>query len=322
VNGAALSAPDGFVVVDILTCGVDFVATLMIQGKYQLRPPLPFVPGAEVTGIVASLGKGVSSLAVGDLVHVNTQTGGFAEQMVAHEMQCFKLAPDLDLTTQPSMYGYQTSLFALRDRAALQVRSAAQMGEARGPVLVPLLAYSLAPAAPRCCTPHTRPACPPRVHQPGETLLVLGAAGGVGVTAVELGKCMGATVIAAASTPEKLQTAARLGADHGVNYEDEDLKKRVRELTGGKGVDVVFDPVRAAAASFSLSFRSLSFPLTPPAPSLPPRSLLLAPPPPLPPRWATASPSPPSARWRRAGGTWSWAARAAPSHACPPTGCG
>jgi NADPH2:quinone reductase len=127
--------PEGGVVVEVLTSGVDFVATLMIQGKYQFPAPCPFVPGAEVCGIVSSVGANVKGVSPGDLVHVATQIGGFAEQVVVHERQCLKLPPNLNLLSQPSMYGYQTSLFALRDRAELQ---------------------------------------------PGETLLVLGAAGGVG----------------------------------------------------------------------------------------------------------------------------------------------
>lgn len=156
----ALEPPQGCVAVATATCGIDFVATLLLDGRYQNRPPLPFVPGGEVTGTVTAVGADVGRVRVGDLVHVSTIVGGFSEQLVARERDCHVLPSESDLRLLPSMYSYQTSWFALRHRAKLQ---------------------------------------------PGEVLLVLGAAGGVGITAVELGKLMGATVIAAASTQEKLQ---------------------------------------------------------------------------------------------------------------------
>eukprot|EP00747_Dinoflagellata_sp_TGD_P209076 gnl/TRDRNA2_/TRDRNA2_82504_c0_seq3.p1 gnl/TRDRNA2_/TRDRNA2_82504_c0~~gnl/TRDRNA2_/TRDRNA2_82504_c0_seq3.p1 ORF type:complete len:324 (+),score=46.49 gnl/TRDRNA2_/TRDRNA2_82504_c0_seq3:53-1024(+) len=186
------------VLIQVLSCGVDFVQLLMLQGKYQLKIPTPFTLGGEVTGKVLAIGDGVHELQVGDLVHGGA-FGAWQEQIVLPASSLLRLPHDVrDPARVPSLYGYATSIHALQDRANLRS---------------------------------------------GETLLVLGASGGVGCTAVEYGKLLGATVIAAASTAAKLQTCREVGADHLINYESEDLKARVREITRGRGVDVVFDPV-------------------------------------------------------------------------------
>lgn len=189
----------GQVVIDVAACSVNFPDVLMLEGKYQFKPPMPFSPGAEVAGVVSATGEGVTAPAVGDRVFASIGWGGLAEKVAAPAAACIPVPDGVDLVSASAfLYAYGTSHHALADRAELK---------------------------------------------PGETLLVLGAAGGVGLAAVELGAHMGATVIAAASTEEKLQLCRDRGATHTIQYEDEDLKARVRELTGGEGADVVYDAV-------------------------------------------------------------------------------
>ena len=180
-------------------CGVNFPDVLIIQGKYQFKPELPFSPGGEVAGKVIELGEGVTQFQVGQSVLALCGWGGFAEKVAVDVDRVFAmppgLSPEIAATT---LYTYGTSFHALKERAKLQE---------------------------------------------GETLLVLGAAGGVGLAAVELGKLMGAKVIGAASTDEKLELCREKGASETINYTSEDLKTRIKELTGGKGVDVIYDPV-------------------------------------------------------------------------------
>jgi NADPH:quinone reductase len=198
----------GQVVVDVKACGVNFPDTLIIQGKYQFKPPMPFSPGSEVAGVVRELGEGVQGVKVGDRVIAFTGHGGFAEQVVADASKLMPIPPGLDFDVAASfVLTYGTSYHALKDRAKLQ---------------------------------------------PGETLLVLGAAGGVGLSAIELAKVMGAKVIAAASSAEKLAVCQEHGADELINYSQEDLKDRLKALTGGKGVDVVYDPVGGDYAEIAL----------------------------------------------------------------------
>jgi len=195
----ALKAGKGEVVIQVKACGVNFPDTLIIQGKYQFKPPLPFSPGSDVAGIVTQVGEGVKRLKVGDEVVAMLLNGGFAEEVIAPAKVCVPKPKQMSFVHAASfMMVYGTSYHALKDRANLQA---------------------------------------------GETLLVLGASGGVGLTAVELGKVMGARVIAAASTDEKLALCKEYGADELINYTTEDLKNRVKALTGGKGADVVYDPV-------------------------------------------------------------------------------
>jgi NADPH:quinone reductase len=190
---------EGEVVLDVEAAGINFPDTLIIEGKYQFKPDLPFSPGGEAAGTVSAVGEGVSSVSVGDRVIALSGHGAFAEKWVVPAVSVAPIPPGLD-SVSAAAFGltYGTSYYALKDRARLQA---------------------------------------------GETLLVLGAAGGVGSAAIELAKAMGATVIAAASTDDKLAWAKELGADHVIDYTTEDLRDRLKDLTGGRGVDVVYDPV-------------------------------------------------------------------------------
>jgi NADPH:quinone reductase len=192
-------AGPGELLIDVAAASVNFPDALIVQGKYQVRPPLPFIPGAEFSGTVSAVGEGVPESRIGTSVVALPGRGAFAQQVVVKESAAFALESDVDKQAAAALpLAYGTAYHALLDRAQLQ---------------------------------------------PGETLLVLGAGGGVGLAAVELGKIMGATVIAAASTKEKLDAAASRGAAHLINYTSEDLRARLKEMTGGKGVDVVCDPV-------------------------------------------------------------------------------
>ncbi|MBK5278729.1 MAG: NADPH:quinone oxidoreductase family protein [Bacteroidia bacterium] len=187
------------VLIQVKACGVNFPDVLIIQNKYQVKPPLPFAPGGEVSGIILEVGEKVNHLKKGDRVIALCGWGGFAEEVVVNAKRVFLIPVDLDfISAAATLYTYGTSYYALKDRAVLKA---------------------------------------------GETLLVLGAAGGVGLAAVELGKMMGATVIAAASTDEKLALCKAKGADFTINYSTEDLRKMVKEITGERGADVVFDPI-------------------------------------------------------------------------------
>lgn len=195
----ALVAGNGQVVVSVKVASVNFPDALMVQGKYQFKPTLPFTPGSELAGVVKSVGAGVTKVKVGQNVLVLPGRGAFAEEVIATEAQVTPLAAGVDMAAAAGMpMTYGTCYHGLKDRGQLK---------------------------------------------PGETLLVLGAGGGIGVAAVELGKLMGATVIAAASSSEKLQAAKSRGADHLINYNSEDLRGRLKEIVGDKGVDVVLDPV-------------------------------------------------------------------------------
>ena len=192
-------AVPGTVVVDIRACGVNFPDVLMIENKYQFRPPLPFAPGGEISGVVKEVGEGVANLKVGDRVLASTGFGGFAEEIVVPAGSAVPIPDSMEFETAAAFFmTYGTSYYALKDRGTLKE---------------------------------------------GENLLVLGAAGGVGLSTVQLGKTMGARVIAAASNEEKLAVCREHGADETIDYSKENLKDRVRELTGGKGADVVYDPV-------------------------------------------------------------------------------
>jgi NADPH:quinone reductase len=207
------TASKGKVVISVKSCGVNFPDTLIIQGKYQFKPQMPFSPGGEVAGIVKDVGEGVKHLKVGDRVFSMPGWGGFAEEVEVDAMKTLLMPDGMDFVTGSTvMYAYGTSYHALKDRAKLQA---------------------------------------------GETLLVMGAAGGVGLAAVELGKTMGAKVIAAASTDEKLELCKQYGATDVINYSKEDLRERIKEITGGKGVDVVYDPVGGVYAE--PAFRSIAW---------------------------------------------------------------
>jgi len=192
----------GQLVVQMKSAGVNFPDALMVQGKYQVKPPFPFSPGGEIAGVVKAVGTGVTRFSVGDRVMALTSTGGFAQECLTEEARTLPLPQGMDFDTGAAlMLTYCTSLHALKD-----------VGDLR----------------------------------PGETLVVLGAAGGVGVSAIEIGKAMGARVIAAASSEDKLAVCRQVGADETINYSTENLKDRINELTGGKGADQVYDPVGGA----------------------------------------------------------------------------
>jgi NADPH2:quinone reductase len=180
-------------------CGVNFPDTLIIEDRYQFKPDLPFAPGGEVTGIVDSVGDGVSQDLLGQPVMCMTLSGGFAEQTLC-KAEDLIIRPSFMPSTVAAGFTmtYGTSMHALKQRAQLQA---------------------------------------------GETLLVLGAGGGVGLAAVEIGKQIKATVIAAASSTEKLNAAKNAGADHLIDYSQQDLRNALKDIVGKKGVDVVYDPV-------------------------------------------------------------------------------
>jgi NADPH2:quinone reductase len=185
--------------IEVRAAAVNFPDALMVQGLYQVKPPLPFTPGAEISGIVKSVGAEVKHYKAGDRVIALTSTGGFAEECVVESAKAMPLPAGMDFDTGASLVlTYCTSLHGLKDCGHLKA---------------------------------------------GETLVVLGAAGGVGISAIEIGKAMGARVIAAASSGDKLELCRKVGADETVNYSTENLKDRINELTGGKGADVVYDPV-------------------------------------------------------------------------------
>ncbi len=194
-----LTPGPGEAVVRVHAAGVNFPDVLIIENKYQVKPPLPFSPGGEVAGVVTAVGDGVGQVGVGARVIAIMSHGGFAEEVRVPASRLLPMPPGMDFTTAAGfVFTYATADHALRDRAALAA---------------------------------------------GETLLVLGAAGGVGLAAVEIGKALGARVVAGASSGDKLALCRAHGADATIDYVTEDLRERVRALTAGAGVDVVFDPV-------------------------------------------------------------------------------
>ena len=188
----------GKVLVAVRAAGVNYVDGLFVQGKYQIKPPLPFTPGGEVAGDVTAIGDGVEGIAVGDRVLAMPWLGGFASHVELAAGGVVPIPGALSYGQAAALVqSYGTMLFAFTKRLQLQR---------------------------------------------GEWVLVLGAGGGIGLAAVDVARHLGARVIAAASTPEKLAAATAAGAEATIAYEEEDLKARARELSGG-GVDVVVDPV-------------------------------------------------------------------------------
>jgi len=187
------------VLIDVKATAVNYADSLMVAGRYQTRPPLPFSPGLETAGVVARCGDGVTRLRPGDRVMAILPYGGLAEMALAPEAETFTIPAGMSFDEAGAFpVAYISSHVAIRWQGRLEA---------------------------------------------GETLLVLGAAGGVGLSAVEIGKAMGARVIAGASTAEKLAVAREHGADDLVNYAAENLTERVMALTGDRGADVCFDPV-------------------------------------------------------------------------------
>lgn len=183
----------------VRACGINFPDVLMVAGKYQVQPELPFVPGAELAGEIVETGPGVEGLETGQRVCALTGHGALAEEVCVAASRVVPIPDAMDFDTAAGfLLTWGTAYHALRQRAALAA---------------------------------------------GETLLVLGAAGGVGLCAVQLGRVMGAEVIAAASSADKLALAARCGATALVDYGKDSLRDRVKALTAGRGADVIFDPV-------------------------------------------------------------------------------
>jgi NADPH2:quinone reductase len=189
----------GEVLIKVEAAGVNYPDTLIIQDKYQFKPPLPFTPGGELAGVVTAVGEGVTRITSGQPVVGFTGWGAFAEYAVVPQDRVMALPDGIPFDIAGSfVMTYGTCHHALVDRAQLQV---------------------------------------------GETVLVLGAAGGIGMAAIEIAKALGARVIAAASSRDKLRTCIEHGADEVIDYETEDLRERIKAITQGRGVDVVCDPV-------------------------------------------------------------------------------
>jgi NADPH2:quinone reductase len=198
----------GRVVVEVACAALNFFDTLIIENRYQVRPPLPFSPGAEFAGRIVAVGAGVDPRRVGQRVAAYVGWGACATHVSVPVEKLLPVPDGLsDEAASGLMVTYGTSLHGLLNRARLQ---------------------------------------------PGETLAVLGAAGGVGLAAVEIGKLMGARVIACASSDDKIALALKHGADAGLRYGSEDLKEGLKRLTAGQGVDVVYDPVGGPLAEAAL----------------------------------------------------------------------
>ena len=203
----------GEVTISVRAAALNFFDILQIQGKYQVRPPFPFTPGAEVAGVIEAVGPYVSGLSRGDRVQAMVPVGGMAQAVVTPADFVYRIPEAMDDAVAAAMpIVYQTSYFALRHRGALQK---------------------------------------------GESLLVHAAAGGVGLAALQLGKAMGARVIATAGSDDKLALCREHGADHALSYREAGWIDAVKELTGGEGADVIYDPV--GGDIFDGSTRCLAF---------------------------------------------------------------
>ena len=203
----------GEVLIEIKAASLNFPDLLIVQNKYQMKPPLPFVPGSEYAGIVQAVGDGVSHLKVGQHVACLSGTGGFGSHTLAPAALCMPLPDNFPFVDAAAFIMiYATSHHALIDRAQLRA---------------------------------------------GETVLILGAAGGVGTAAIQIAKACGAKVIAAASSDEKCALCRSIGADATINYSAESLREAVKTLTNGKGPDIIYDPVGGDMAE--PAFRSIAW---------------------------------------------------------------
>ncbi len=203
----------GEVRIRIEAASLNFPDLLIVQNKYQMKPPLPFVPGSEYAGIIEAVGEGVTHLQVGQAVACLSGTGGFGTHTLAPAKLCMPLPAGFSSVDAAAfIMTYATSHHALLDRGQLKA---------------------------------------------GETVLVLGAAGGVGTAAIQIAKASGAHVIAAASTQEKCDLCMAQGADATINYSKDNLRERLKELTEGKGPDVIYDPVGGDYAE--PAFRSIAW---------------------------------------------------------------
>ena len=203
----------GEVLLEIQAASLNFPDLLIVQNKYQMKPPLPFVPGSEYAGVVRAVGEGVQHLKVGQSVACLSGTGGFGTHTLAPAKLCMPLPAGFPAVDAAAfIMTYATSHHALIDRGQLKA---------------------------------------------GETVLILGAAGGVGTAAIQIAKATGAKVIAAASTDEKCALCKAQGADAVINYGTENLREAIKTLTEGKGPDVVYDPVGGDLAE--PAFRSIAW---------------------------------------------------------------
>ena len=203
----------GEVLIEIKAASLNFPDLLIVQNKYQMKPPLPFVPGSEYAGVIQALGEGVTHLQVGQNVACLSGTGGFGTHTIAPAALCMPLPDGFSYVDAAAFIMiYATSWHALIDRARLLA---------------------------------------------GETVLVLGAAGGVGTAAIQIAKAAGARVIAAASTDEKCALCTSIGADATINYSNTNFREEIKALTGGKGPDVIYDPVGGDFAE--PAFRSIAW---------------------------------------------------------------
>ena len=188
---------DDSVIIDVKSVGVNFPDGLLVQGKYQLKPETPFIPGMEVAGEIMKTGQHVSNFKIGDRVAALSQLNGYAEQTLVKEASVFKIPEIMSFDDSCALLcAYGTSHYALKQRGKLQK---------------------------------------------GELLVVLGASGSTGLAAIQIGKIMGAKVIAVASNDEKQKIAIDNGADISIGYDN--LKEELKTISDGKGVDVIFDPV-------------------------------------------------------------------------------
>jgi len=188
---------DDSVIIDVKSVGVNFPDGLLVQGKYQLKPETPFIPGMEVAGEIMKTGQHVSNFKIGDRVAALSQLNGYAEQTLVKEASVFKIPENMSFDDSCALLcAYGTSHYALKQRGKLQK---------------------------------------------GELLVVLGASGSTGLAAIQIGKIMGAKVIAVASNEEKQKIAKDNGADISIGYDN--LKEELKTISDGKGVDVIFDPV-------------------------------------------------------------------------------
>lgn len=212
-DAADVPVGPGTVAIDVEAIGCNFFDTLITQGKYQVKPELPFAPGAEVAGTVCEVGDGVHGLSVGDRVTALLAYGGFASRVSVPPERVFPMPDGMSFEHAAALgLVYQTSYVALVPRAHLKE---------------------------------------------GETLLVHAAAGGVGLAAVQIGVALGARVIGTAGSADKLELVKQSGAEAVINYREEDFVERVHELTGGRGADVIYDPV--GGDTFDRSMKCIAF---------------------------------------------------------------
>ncbi len=196
------------VVIDVKAAGVGFVDGLIVQGLYQVKPPLPFTPGGEIAGVVADVGPEVKTLKPGDRVMTLAPSGGFAEKAKVRAVGCVPLPEQLAFEAAAGFtVAYCTGLYGLKDQGNLKK---------------------------------------------GESLLVLGAAGGVGLAAIDIAKTLGARVIAAASTDEKRALCVAQGADETIDYTKDGWRQEIKSMTDGHGVDLVYDPVGGDQSELAL----------------------------------------------------------------------